>query len=512
MAVWNASAALADGVCRHAICLLLVSFLAPSAWGDEYEEGRVQLELIAGASILDFNERYGSATLDSLPPLYQVTLPEGMSENEFLQALVGDPEVVHAECSWESETPEGVRQMVVTAVGGTIEDYLDQGIADRLRLAEARAWSTGAGVLVAVIDTGVLATHPALEGAIEPGGWDFVDHDADPTDSADGLDNDGDGLVDEGAGHGTMVAGIIHLVAPDARILPIRVLDDEGRSTTFQVAKAIRYAIDRGADVVNLSLGLTTRSSTIANEIEPTESIGVAVSSAAGNMGVEDPPYYPAVDSHVLSIAALDSADIKTDFSNWHSSVAVSAPGIGVFAPYRDGGYAIGAGTSFSAPFAAGICALVRSLRPELGQDGLYDIVEEGVVPIGHLDGNEPYEGELGSGRIDALEAILHALPTASAGAGPAGAEPRLIAYPNPASSGDPIRVTLRGAPDRAGRATLFDTRGRVVARFSLSRGEAAWSAVGADDKPLPDGVYFVRIDGDLSRTVPPSRIVLVRP
>ena len=236
---------------------------------DDYELLVLHVEIVPGASIETINLRYGTATIDSLHPLYLLEIPEEGDEEEFASLLEADPEIVEAEFAWEGETPEASRQMVVTAIGGTIEEFLDQGIADRLRLADAHRHTQGDGVLVAVIDTGVLAEHPAFSGAIAPGGYDFVDSDPDPTDEANGIDDDGDGLVDEGAGHGTMVAGIVRLVAPHARILPLRVLDDEGSGRTFDVAKAIRHAIEQGADIINLSLcsGGRGRSSSIPRRL-----------------------------------------------------------------------------------------------------------------------------------------------------------------------------------------------------------------------------------------------------
>ncbi len=491
---------------------LPLSLAVGRSGAEEYLPGVLHVELVPGASIDLLNDRYGSTSIDSLPPLYQISVPEGETEASFLLLLLADPDVADAEYSWESETPEGIRQMVVTAVGATIEDYLDQGVAERLRLADAHAHARGEGILIAVIDTGVLASHPALQDAIVPGGWDFVDDDSDPADSADGIDNDDDGLTDEGAGHGTMVAGIIHLVAPEARLLPIRVLDDEGQSTTFMVARAIRYALDQGADLVNLSLGLTEQSSVIDNEIEPTEDTSVGLASGAGNLGSEDPEYYPAGDSRVLSIAAVDSMDIKADFSSWHSSVDVSAPGQGILAPYHDGGYAVGAGTSFATAFVTGIAALLQSIDPNLNQDDLYDLVELGTVPIDDLPGNEPYEGELGSGRVDAFEAVLTLLPTAAAGDRLHDRTPRLVISPNPAPAGRTINLSLRNGGDRNGTAILVDALGREAGRIPLSGGAGTWTGRDGSGRNLPAGLYFIRIAGISGAAANLGRVVLLKP
>ena len=226
---------------RGLVIAALALISSAAALADEvFVPGFIQVHLAIGASIDEVNATYGTTTADELPPHYLLQIPAGIDEETLIAQMQGDPTTfVCVEYSFRDETPEGVRQMVVTAVGGTIEGYLDQNLVERIHLQYIHPYSTGEGALVAVLDTGVLASHEALAGVIAPGGYDFIDNDDDPTDTANGLDDDNDGLIDEGAGHGTMVAGIVHLVAPDTRILPIRVLDDEGRGTTFTLAKGI---------------------------------------------------------------------------------------------------------------------------------------------------------------------------------------------------------------------------------------------------------------------------------
>jgi subtilisin family serine protease len=467
------------------LLLVLASPPALADDDDDYVPGELQVELADGVSPQTIHDRYGITTLDSLPPLYLMTVPDGVTEEEFLDQLLNDPDILDAEYSYENETPEGTRQMVVTAVGGTIEEFLDQHLVERIHLAEIHEHTGGDGILVAVIDTGILADHPALAGVIEPGGYDFLDDDSNPDDEANGTDDDGDGSIDEGAGHGTMVAGIVHLVAPRGRILPIRVLDDEGHGNTFTVAKAIRYAVERGADVINLSLGLEHSSMVIKHEIKLADSLGVAITSAAGNQGVENPPYFPGCDGRVLSVAALDSSDVKADFSNWRSDVAVSAPGVGVYAPYFDGEYAIGAGTSFAAPFIAGQCALILALNPSLSVEEVYESVGLGVEPIDEIPGNEEYAGRLGTGRIDGLQTWLHT-PVAMSVADPIDADPStaLRVFPNPTRMGEAVLLRLIGSSGSSDlRAMIHDVGGRLVDGCDR-RGRAVGS-----------GVYFVRIN-----------------
>src|SRR5205823_5202141 len=134
-----------------------------------------------------------------------------------------------------------------------------------------------------IIDTGCDLNHPDLFRSIV-GGWDFVDNDASPTDVKDNIDNDRNGAIDEAFGHGTHVAGIIHLVAPDAQLLIVRVLDADGRGNMVDVAAGIRWAVNQGAKVINLSLGSSTHSGdALEHALDEAVTRGVVVVAAAGN-------------------------------------------------------------------------------------------------------------------------------------------------------------------------------------------------------------------------------------
>jgi subtilisin family serine protease len=476
-----------------------------------YYSGEVQIRLRAGYSIEQIHDDYGTTTLDSLPPAYLLGIPPGQDETAFAVLLAADVRVEAAECSWRTETPEGTRQMVVAAVGGTIEGYQDQTFAERIRLEAIHAHLRGAGVRVAILDTGVRFDHEALAGALVAGGYDFIDDDPDPSEEAGGDDEDGDGLVDEGAGHGTMVAGLVHLAAPDAEILPLRVLDDEGIGRVFALAKAIRFAAQSGAQVINLSLGLTQHTFLIQDEILAAYDSGVAIVAAAGNLGIENPAYFPALAPQVLSVASLDSLDVKSDFSNWHHSVDLSAPGEGLLAPYVDGAYALGAGTSFSAPLVAGAVALIRGYDPTVDLFEVYRLARLGSVDIYAIPENLPYLDELGLGRLDG-ESLWTALanPSSAPEARDAAVVPAYLTWPQPQRAGQPVRIfQVRSASggDAAGAGGLsaadaelrvHDVAGREVRALVPMLEEAAgrifeWDGRDARGRVVPAGVYYLR-------------------
>ena len=458
----------------------------------------VQITLVPGVNIDLIRLQYGLLIVDDLPPsTFLLRVPLGQVVELLLQILDLDPRILVAEPAYRTETPEGLGQMMVAAVGATKAEYEDQDVFERLRLGDAHEHTTGEGILVAIVDTGVRANHEALVGAISPNGIDYVDDDSNPNDTANGTDDDSDGSTDEAAGHGTIIAGIVHLVAPDAQILPIRVLNDEGQGLAFDVAQGIRYAVDQGADVINLSLGMIEESELIADEIERAKSYGVSIVAAAGNDD-DDIGLYPARDPHTLSIAALDSLDIKASFSNYHSTVSLSAPGDGILGPFYNGGYAIAAGTSFSTPFVGGVMALIRAINPSLTKTHVDSLTKLAVIDIYEIEENEPYIGMLGTGRVDALLA-WQLTPTvgqrgtiATPGDDALAGSIAMVA-PNPSRLTHPTEIRIDralGAP-AALRLVITDSSGRRVRTLLAGSGETVvWDGRAEWGSRAPAGVY----------------------
>lgn len=218
-------------------------------------------------------------------------------------------------------------------------------------------------VIVAVVDSGVCQTHPDLEGRMVEG-YDFVDYDTDPEDVF-GHGCGVAGVIAANRNNGTGIAGI----APNARIMPLRVLDERGLGSYSDIAAAIVFAVDNGAQIINLSLAGPTYSDALLDAVNYAAAEGVMVVAAAGNFGSPN-PYFPAAFPSVIGVGSVDPALNRSSFSNFGNWVSVQAPGRDIITTNIAGGYETMTGTSFAAPQVAGIAALTREFNVPLNTDG----------------------------------------------------------------------------------------------------------------------------------------------
>ncbi len=400
--------------------------IATAAAPDPFLPGEVVVKLRVAT---DLRAVAASHYLDPTPieqfgarPIYRLRILDGAAPPQRAAAIMSDSRVLYAEPNFVSEGPEE-RQDSMWDGGVAVADFAAQWAPAAIRLPEALAVTRGAGITVAVLDTGVDATHPALAGHLVPG-YDFVDMDNDPSEV-------GVAGVDRGFGHGTHVAGLVALAAPGAKIMPLRVLDQHGRGNIWVLAEALHYAINPdgdlgtvdGASVINLSLSTPLHSQLLQDVMAsitcdnpsrtPTENLcaatggrGAVVVTAAGNSG-STTPEYPAGEGMkgLFSVGATTQTDAIATFSNRGSWVNVAAPGDRIVSSVP-GGYATWSGTSMAAPLVAGEAALVRAACPGMTSDQ----VEQQILGTAtHLNGQI-------ARRIDAAAAVK-----ASCARGPGG-------------------------------------------------------------------------------------------
>ncbi|MFE0474597.1 type VII secretion-associated serine protease mycosin [Streptomyces sp. NPDC058947] len=310
------------------------------------------------------------------------------------------------------------------------------------------AWQTtkGAGVTVAVLDTGVEADHPDLAGNVLPG-KDLVRFGAEPGDRAWARHGTAMAGIIAGHGHGPGNADGVLGIAPEAKILPVRVILEDGdpsrakaRSTRGNaLAEGIRWAADHGADVINLSLGDDSASA----HPEPTEDQaiqyalkkGVVVVASAGNGGEKgDRISYPAAYPGVIAATAVDRAGTRASFSTRRWYATVSAPGVDVVIADPDHKYYEGWGTSAAAAFVSGAAALVKAAHPGLTPAQIKTLLEDTArnAPVGGRDDSR------GFGFVDPAAAIRAAARLKPEGLRSASyGEKYFGSGPDAASSGD---------------------------------------------------------------------------
>jgi subtilisin family serine protease len=305
--------------------------------------------------------------------------------------------------------------------------YKQQPSFKLVRADAALAHATGAGVIIADINSRTDYSHPALVGHLT-NGYDFVT--GRPTDVANLNDDQSEigfldddqseigflddagiqllddqseiGFLDDNSGalsHGTFVAGILAAVAPRATIMPLRAFDDNGNSDLFTLAKAIRYARQNGVTVINMSFGTLTDSKVIKEAIDYAKAGNVILVASAGNNNTSA-KQYPAAYSGVIAVAATDLMDRKASFSNYGNYVFVDAPGVHIMSTVPEGKYGIANGTSFSAPIVAGMAALVRSRQTT----GVSTAISNNAIDIDWR--NPGYWDKLGYGRVDIKGAV----------------------------------------------------------------------------------------------------------
>ncbi|HET7358109.1 MAG TPA: S8 family peptidase [Nocardioidaceae bacterium] len=325
-------------------------------------------------------------------------------------------------------------------------DRWAQWALNRLDAENLWAQQPGDGVTVAVVDTGVDAAHPDLAGVVLPG--------------TDLVSPGGDGSAD-GNGHGTHVAGIIAAVANNGvgvaglaqgvRILPVRVLDDNGAGWASTIAKGIIWATDHGASVVNLSLGDHASDDVTATAVQYAEDHGVVVVAAAGNDRADgDPVTYPAAYPGVIGVAATDDQDAVAAFSETGGFVDVAAPGVDIASTFPPSTYVYLSGTSMAAPFVSATAALLMAADPQLTPEQAASALEStasDLAPTGRDDAS-------GYGLVDPAAALCSLTGCSTSTAAPAATTTRLRAGRHRATYGRWLtgRVTLR---DRATGAAL---------------------------------------------------------
>ncbi len=382
---------------------LCITMLSASAFADGFAPEEAVVRLAVGVSIDDINVDYGTITLDSIPArqTYLLRVPAGTPEEAFENLLRSDARIVDAELNEYADAPGGQTQSFYLTALHT--QFNDQWAWNAIAFGGTPPPNVGAGIIVAVIDTGLDATHAMFTNSTILPGFDFVDGDATPTDIGDGLDTDGDTFIDELVGHGTFQSGLIAQLAPGAALLPFRVLDGDGRGKAFTIAKAIYAAIDAGADIINMSLAMPNENQIVGYAIELAAENSIQVVAAAGNGG-SPIKMYPAGFSPVIAVASTDIDDTLSTFSNYGGHIDLCAPGNQVISAVINEQFGESNGTSASTALVTAVLAAMKSANPNLGKTELRTRLLDACDDIASV--NLGKEGKIGAGRVNITSAI----------------------------------------------------------------------------------------------------------
>jgi subtilisin family serine protease len=358
------------------------------------------------------------AVLNPVTSLLRLSLQTGILDVEVDQTVNAVPTYAFSDPSYlTDETP-------ASYYGATVwHGYIAQPANQLVRTAQTQATFNvaGTGTTVAVIDTGVDPANLVLKNVLV-NGYDFTTNTSGGSEMNDVqaspnlnqaqpatldqrtvavLDQRTVAVLDGGSysdfGHGTMTAGIVHLVAPEAKIMPLKAFTAAGTAYDSNILRAIYYAVSNGAKVMNMSFNYTSYSPELATAIKYANSRGVISVASAGNNG-EHTMVYPGGLPGVIDVASTSNLDVQSTFTNYGvPPVFMAAPGEGVVTTYPWGTYAAGWGTSFSTPLVAGTAALM------LGTNGN---CSSRTVPIGLANAHYIGNVNLGFGRLDTYQAL----------------------------------------------------------------------------------------------------------
>jgi len=356
--------------------------------------GRILVQPMAGLSKNKFSTilaKIGGKSFAKIKAinLHLVSVPVGQ-EIALSKGLSHHPAIEFAEVD---------EQLALTEFIPNDPDYSSQWHLPKINTQFAWPDSMGDGVVVAILDTGVNASHPDLAANMLPG-----------YNSADGSF-----ITTDANGHGTAVAGTVGAafnnsvgvasVAPNVQIIPIRVTNrSDGYASFSDIARGLTWAADNGAKVANISY-VASVSSAVTSSAEYFKSKGGVVVSSAGNSGTEATA---ADNPHIITVSASDSSDQITSWSSFGNFVDVIAPGSNIRTTTSSGGYGNWSGTSFSSPVVAGVVALIMAANSALAPDQVEMILESSAKDLGTLG----WDKRFGHGRVDSAAAVLQALNT----------------------------------------------------------------------------------------------------
>lgn len=371
----------------------------------ELIEGQVLVQLDWGESIEPLIGGFDGASLDTVSQInvFLISFPDSVPVDTIIEHLINIPAVLGVQPNFKHGVPE-VNQISQSFSdqsspsflrGESPPSFYEQPGTYSIGLDSAHAVATGEGVVVAVIDNGLDFSHPLFDSALQDSGYDFVDHDPDPSEE-----------VGDVYGHGTFVSGLVLLAAPDCMLIPYRAFDENGWGNSFAICKAIYQAIEDSVDIINMSFGLYEDDPVISLAVNDAYSDTIVMVASVGNDSSSQ-QLFPAAYTEVMAVSAIDTLELVAGFSNYGSYVDICAPGVKVYSALP-GAYEWGtwSGTSFSSALVSGVCALILHQRPTLTAGETHDIARLSARTELNWGTIFPPDLYYGHGCIDATRAL----------------------------------------------------------------------------------------------------------
>src|SRR5437763_526390 len=419
--------------------------------------------------------------------------------------------------------------------GGTVwNSYANQPAAQKVRVSDAQSQFgvSGSGI-VADLDTGVDPTHPALQSVLlsgyeftrnQPGGSELTDISSSscpftscppppcPSCSSAQVNQSTAAVLDQSTaavldgndqyaafGHGTMVMGVIHLVAPTAQLMPLKTFKSDGTGFLSDISRAVYYAVQNSANVINMSFDTQTNSPELKKALNYANHNSVICVASAGNEGQSAPPLtvYPAEwQKYVMGVASTSDQDTRSSFSNYGNAIVwVAAPGEAIVTTYPFATYAAGWGTSFSAPFVSGGSSLLRNREGNINE-------YQAARAVAHAVRVGP---QMGHGRLDLVQAL---------GSVPSSDPPPTGSIDSPSGNvmilaGQSVSFSGSGTdPDGAITAYSWSFPGGEPESSNVAMpGEVTYSTPGTFV-----ATFTVSDDAGITDPTPPTRAIIVLP
>lgn len=388
------------------LCMLTVFATGSRLQADDIIAGQVLLQIEWNYQIEPLIGDFNGISLDTIIDIntFLVGFPDSIPVDTIIQILLPREGVLTVQPNFYLEVPE-VNQISQSFPdesappflrGESPPSYYGQEGMYQIGLDSAHTVVTGDGIVAAIIDNGLDFNHELFVGAVADTGYDFIDNDSMP------IEEPG-----EMYGHGTFVAGLLLLAAPDCKIIPLRAFNGDGWGNSFAISKAIYQAIADSVDIINMSFGLYRSDAIIELAVQDAYDNGIIMVASMGNDS-SSTLMYPAAYSQVFAVSAIDTTELIAWFSNYGSYVDLCAPGVALYSSLAGvHPWGIWSGTSFSAPLVSGIFALMLEYLNFSSVDEAYQTLRQ-TARTELLWGNvTPPDQYYGSGCVDAWGALM---------------------------------------------------------------------------------------------------------